>query len=325
MICLMAIVALIALAGCTPKNAEPVKFSSFDYFDTVTDVTVYGADEAEIARIYHAVYGRLHHVFDAFYPHTGVNGVYQLNRAGGEWAAVEPELLDLLLLCRDWQEVADATDVTQGALFRLWHAFRSEGGDLPTDAALEEAARHGGWALVEIDEENARVRLNDPNAALDLGAVAKGYAAGKLGEAIEGAGYQTYIIDAGGNVVAGYRERPFVVGVTDPINGGMLMRLSMNNLAAVTSGDYQRYREYEGVRYHHIVDTKTLRPADTGIRQVTVIHADSGFADYLSTSLFLMDYESGRAFCEDQGIDAIWLLEGGAVEMTEGARGLAVD
>ena len=316
---------LTLLAGCENQSAQSVRETYLDLFDTVTTLTVYAADEADVSQIAQDSYARLNDVFDAYAPHEGVDGLYQLNSADGEWATVDADLMNLLLLCRSWRDRAPELDVTRGALFELWRAFRDGERGLPTYDELAAAYAHGGWENVEIDEAGLRARLLDPEMRLDLGAVAKGYSAGKLAEALEAAGYESYIIDAGGNVVTGAREDPFVIGVTNPRGDGLVLKLSMEHRAAVTSGDYQRYRELDGVRYHHIIDTATLYPADHGIAQVTVVSPDSAYADFLSTTIFLMDYEAGRAFADEKGLCVVWVTTGGEILMTDSARRMVVD
>ncbi len=324
-IALLLIFSLSFLAGCGKRNAESVKRTYLDLFDTVTAVTVYDADEDDVSQIVSDTYARLNSVFDAYAPHEGVNGLYRLNAADGEWVPVDANLLDLLLLCRSWRDISGELDVTRGALFELWRAFREGERTLPTREELSEALSHGGWENVEIDEAGSRVRLLDPAMRIDVGAVAKGYSAGKLAEAFEAAGYSSYIIDAGGNVVSGEREKPFVIGITNPRGEGLVLKLSMEDMAAVSSGDYQRYREYEGKRYHHIIDVETLYPAEYGIAQVTVVAPDSAVADFFSTTIFLMDYEAGRAFADENGLSVVWVMDDGELRTTGGAREMVVN
>lgn len=327
-LCLLLALAAALLSGCADKTAaqaEKTTVTYYDYFDTVTSVSVYGASEVQINKIVDGTFGRLHAVFDAYAPHDGISGLYALNHAGGEWVTVEPELMTLIDLCATWRGEAPELDITYGALFELWRAFRDGERELPTEEELRAASAHSGWENVEIDRAGGRVRLDDPEMSLDLGAVAKGYASGILGKAIADAGYESYLVDAGGNVMTGAREKPFVIGVTNPRGDGILMKLSMENMAAVTSGDYQRYREYEGVRYHHLIDVSTLYPANNGTIQVTVLNTDSGYADFLSTTLFIMNYEEARAFADGHGIEAIWVMADGTTHMTDGARGMVVD
>ncbi len=317
-------ITLLPLTGCE-QAAQSAKETYYDLFDTATTVTVYTADEDAVSQIVANTYARLNDVFDAYAPHEGIDGLYALNNAGGEWVSLDSDLLALIILCRDNRAVAPELDITRGVLFEIWRAFRDGERDLPTTEELSAAYAHGGWEKVEIDPSQSRARLLDPEMRIDLGAVAKGYSAGQLAKALEAAGYPSYIIDAGGNVVTGARENPFVIGITNPRGTGLVLKLSMEHMAAVSSGDYQRYRDYEGKRYHHIIDTTTLYPADNGIAQVTIINADSAYADFLSTTLFLMDYDTGRAFAEENGLPVVWVMDDGTIQMTDAAHEMAVE
>ncbi len=110
------------------------------------------------------------------------------------------------------------------------------------------------------------------------------------------------------------------VGLLDP-DGGFLGVMPMEGGSAVTSGDYQRFYIVDGVRYGHIIDPATLYPA-RNFRQVTVIGPDSGEADFLSTALFILPYEKGRALAESLGYDALWVFADGSTAATDGAAAL---
>lgn len=310
---------LVLLAGCAREYGIGIReYVSWEYFDTLISIEYAGND---LDGVISCVLERQHAVFDMHAPHAGVNGVYALNAAEGEWVSVEPELLELLLLCRKWNGISPATDVTHGSLYELWRAFR-DGGVLPDDARLVAAKAAGGWENVEIDETAGRVRLLDSDAHLDMGAVAKGYACGRLADALEANGCTEYLISAGGSVTAGNRAQAYSIGVADPGGEGLAVIMEFTSLSAVTSGGYQRYRDLDGVRYHHLIDIDTLYPGAHCVLQATVICADPALGDFMSTCLFLTDYPEGRRLAEAAGVDAIWILDDGRVEMTDGAREL---
>ena len=200
---------------------------------------------------------------------------------------------------------------------------------LPDRAALEEAAKHCNIDDVIIDKENSTVFLKDPEMSLDLGAIAKGYAVEQSAKYLEEKQVQPMIISAGGDVrsigKAQEKDRDYwVVGIQNPDqpddNTSLRAVISIpEGYSVVTSGDYQRYFELDGVRYHHLIDPDTLMPGNK-FRSVTVVCSDSALADYLSTVLFLSDYERGKAMAEEFGVDVMWIDPEGKITMTEGFK-----
>ena len=188
---------------------------------------------------------------------------------------------------------------------------------------------------VILDAENKTVFFKDPELKLDVGAVAKGYAAELAAQSLLKGELSHFIINAGGNVRTGNPpldgRSNWSVGVQDPDANvltpdgtDVIELLYMHNMSSVTSGDYQRFFTLNGVSYHHLISPETLMPARF-MRAVTVLTEDSGLADLLSTALFLMSPEDGMAFLKEFGqpIEALWILNDGSLVMTEGAKKMA--
>ena len=148
-----------------------------------------------------------------------------------------------------------------------------------------------------------------------MGAVAKGYIADKLAEYFREKGVEKAIIDLGGNVVL---IGEYKVGIRSPFNPEEIFAtITAKDKSAVTSGAYQRYFEYEGKRYHHIIDPRTGYPSDSGIASVTVISPSSMQADALSTAIFVMGKDSISLCDIFPDTDAIIIMENGDVITTE--------
>jgi thiamine biosynthesis lipoprotein len=150
--------------------------------------------------------------------------------------------------------------------------------------------------------------------ALDLGAIAKGYAADEAARIIAAAGIPLGIIDLGGNIFA-YGEKAgggaWRIGIQDPLadRGSYLGFMDVRNKTVVTSGVYERFFETGGKRYHHILSTDTGRPAGTGLLSVTIIADHSIDADALSTAAFVLGYEAGAALAEAENAGAVFVFE----------------
>lgn len=359
-LCLMLCALLLAasLGGCTaPAARQPdttaapaqQKFSIlyFDTFDTLIQLTGYAVDEEtfnSVAESAHKSFQRLHMLFDAYHDYTaqGVVSVYTVNqRAAKEPVQIDPVLMDLLVFCRDNQpDLHGAVNVAMGSVLSIWHAYREAGLDDPASASLppmeelQAAAAHISMDDVVLDTENSTVFFKDPELQLDVGAVAKGYATEYVARQLAASAMPSFVISAGGNVRVGAApadgRAAWTIGVQKPegfilsnSENDMLAKFAVSDMSIVTSGDYQRYYTVEGRRYHHLIDPRTLMPG-AYYRAVTILTADSGLADLLSTAAFLLPYEESRALIEGlDGVEALWVMPDESIVMTDGAQALA--
>ena len=342
-----ALLALLLVALCLPAGAVMNKYSTMylDSFDTVITLIGYAESEEtfnEQADQVHEMFLYMHKLFDTYnsYEDEGIVSIFTLNeRAAQEPVAVDPILFSLLTFCKaNYALCHEQVNVAMGSVLSIWHEYREAGladpenAQLPPMEALEAASGHMNIDDLVLDEENMTVYFADPQLRLDVGAVAKGYATELISQMLLAGPMPSFIISAGGNVRTGISpqdgRKSWGVGIQDP--DGSVFGLSdyvevlyIHDISVVTSGDYQRYYEVDGQRYHHLIDPETLMP-DTDFRSVSIITEDSGYADMLSTAAFLMPYEESRAFIESlDGVDAIWLFPDGSMQMTDGAMKVA--
>ena len=314
--------------GCSVKPKQRYQTSYLELFDTVTSVVGYEDSEkafSEKAAWIHDELEAYDHLYDIYHEYPGLVNLRTINLHPGETFTVDQRIIDLLSLAEEADQFSGhRVNAMYGAVLRIWHEAREEGISHPENAflperdQLEAAAAHTGFDLIEINQEARTVRLLDSEASLDVGALAKGYAAQKVCESLP----EGYLLSVGGNVVA-TGPKPdgtaWTVGVQNPDTNGeaYIQKVALNKGAVVTSGDYQRLYMVDGVPYHHIIDPETMFPGNKW-RAVTVITKDSGLADALSTALFLVDQEEGRKLLERFEAEALWIAKDGEIMYTSG-------
>jgi thiamine biosynthesis lipoprotein len=180
------------------------------------------------------------------------------------------------------------------------------------------------YTLVNLDPEDEMVWLHEKGMLLGLGGIAKGYALDRAGEVLREAGFSSFLLQAGGQVLMEGRrgDRHWRVGIRDPRGGpdDYFATLDAENVSVSTSGDYESYFILDGRRYHHILDPHTGWPAE-GIRSVTIVAADATLADALSTAVFVLGPEVGMDVVEGlTGVEAVIVDAAGEVHTTEGVR-----
>ena len=341
LICLCAVLGLlVVLTGC-PNSAhkeEPKGMVYFTFFDTVSNIYSYAGDSDEefnancegVATILE----EYHRLFDIYYEYSGVNNLKTINSsAGGDPVEVDQKLIDFLLYAKELYAVTNGEmNVMMGSVLSLWHDCREAAtaspanASIPTQEALLQAALHTDISLLEIDKENRTVRITDPAARIDVGALGKGYATEKAAEYLRGKGADGYVLNIGGNIrIIGHKPdgSGWGTGIKNPADPSQYaLKLTIADTSCVTSGDYERYYTVNGVKYHHVIDKDTLMPA-AFFSSVTVITPNSGLADALSTALFSMSYEEGLALVNGiGGVEVLWITGDGAQYTTPGIQDL---
>ena len=319
---LVLFLSLLLLVGCTklpqPSANKQYTATFLELFDTVTTVVGQAESKEAFEKTAYAIRDDLqtyHQLFDIYEEYPGINNLKTVNdQAGIAPVQVDSRIIQMLLDCKVYYEATDGrVNVAMGSVLKLWHEAREEGindpsqAKLPDENALVEAARHTDLSKLIIDEAASTVYLSDSHMRLDVGAIAKGWAAQKVaGNAPKG-----LLISVGGNVCAtGPKDgigTPWVVGIQNPDGGeNYLHTLAITGGCVVTSGDYQRAYVVDGKVYHHIIDPDTRYPSAYW-RSVTVVCADSGLADALSTALFLLPREAGQSLLDQWNAEAMWV------------------
>ena len=250
---------------------------------------------------------------------SAVNGA-----AGQQPVVISQETFDLLTQAVELSARTNgAFDVTWAALRGQWD-FKAQPPKLPDAEALDDALRRTGWRKLKLDAATRTAFLTQRGMAIGLGGIAKGHAIDRAADVLRRAGLRRFIVDGGGDIyVAGEKANgvPWRLGVQDPRDPKQLIgALEVRDAALVTSGDYERYFEVGGRRYHHIIDLKTGYPAERS-RAVTVRARNATLADALATALFVLGPKRGIAVANSmEGVEAAIVGPDGRLHTTEGLR-----
>ena len=332
---LLALILVLLLAGCSApavQNSTDTKIyeaTFLELFDTLT--VVKGSAESEetfqeTAQFVHDELEHYHRLFDIYTDYEGLNNLKTINdMAGIAPVEVGDAVIALLKDCRSYYDLTGGkVNVAMGSVLKLWHDARDHGindpvnAKLPDMAALEAASAHVSFDSILIDEAARTVYISDPEVQLDVGAVAKGWAAQRVAERMP----PNMLLSVGGNVCATgpkTADTPWVIGIQNPDGADYLHTLYVRGGSYVTSGDYQRAFTVDGKSYHHIIDPETLMPS-VYWRSVTVICEDSGLADALSTALFVLPQDEGQKLLDQTGAMAIWVDAQGGIYYSPGVK-----
>lgn len=249
--------------------------------------------------------------------------VSRINRhAGKDGVPVSPDTFEVTKEALRVAELTDgAFDPTVGALAEVWGPS-GERAVVPTKEEVESRLAFVGYRGVVLDEEGPRIGLAREGMSLNLGGVAKGYIAERAAEELKARGVTRGIVRAGGDMVV-FQDNgaPFTIGIKHPRKGGLIGELYLENGTAPTSGDYERFFEKDGVRYHHILDPRTGFPA-RGTQAVTLAAQDPTTADALATGVFVMGPTRGMELIERlEGVEGLIVDEDGVVRVSSGFKG----
>lgn len=294
------ILAFTVFVSC---GKRPMDKKQGFFFDTVVSISLEKNDIKKADETF-ALCSEMENIFSRT---KEGSELWKLNN--GELTSLSPNIQKVIEFSLSVSKMSEgAFDITVAPLSDLWNV--KERTVPPSETEITNALSNVGYESISLSP------LNTQKATIDLGGIAKGYAADKIVEILRQDGVKNAIVDLGGNVAL---IGEYSIGITDPFNPeNLYAKIKLKDKSAVTSGAYQRYFDYEGKRYHHIIDPRTGKCADSGLACVTVISSSSMEADALSTAIFVLG-KDGISLCDKfSDTDALLITSDGEIITTDG-------
>ena len=304
----------LLLTGCSGAKSSTQIDQDLTYtdmlFDTVIKIQILDpADESILDGL-----KKLGEKYDTMFSTTNTDSeLYKLNHANGQPFTVSSETANLIQEGIHYSELSGgAFDLTIEPVSALWD-FKADKPTVPSSDAIAQAVSHVDYTKVDIQDNT--VTLEDPEAGIDLGAIAKGYIADQVKTYLQKQGIKHAIINLGGNVdVIGTKPdgNKYNIGIQKPFDesGEAITSVQLKDQTVVTSGIYERYFKKNGKLYHHILDPRTGYPCENNLYSVSIITDSSTKADALSTTCFLLGYEKGMELIQSMdGVKAIFITD----------------
>src|SRR5580698_5434830 len=308
-------------AAALPAHAEWVTRVTDGIMGTRITVELWSEDKAKAEAAVDAVLDEMRHIDESMSTYKPTSEVSQVNAKAADGPMhISKELFDLLTTAKQYSEITDgAFDITYASVGYMYDFRRHV---RPDDAEIAKALPAINYLHVILDPANQTVKFSQKGVRIDLGGIAKGYSVDRGIDVLKGLGYTRAYVGAGGDsrILGDRFGKPWVVGVRDPMKGegNVIARIPLENAAISTSGDYERFFDEGGVRYHHIIDPKTGHSASK-VRSATVIGPFATRTDGLSKTAFVLGPDKAlEIYNKLDDIDAIIVKLDGTVVYSKG-------
>jgi thiamine biosynthesis lipoprotein len=305
--------AIAMLSGCGRETGE--QHQTLYIFGTLLEVSAHAADPVDFRQAVRHLDRRLQQMHRDWHAWKGEGELMRLNRAfaQGEGFILSAQMADLLRQGQDYFRLSDGLfNPAIGRLVALWGFHNDElPSGQPPDSRQIQALVAAAPGMDDLHLKGSRISSDKRRVQLDLGAYAKGYALNLALDQLRAEGLANVIVNAGGDLcVAGrHGERPWRIGVRHPQGRGVIAALELQDGECVmTSGNYERYREFEGIRYGHIIDPRSGYPVDH-VASATVISRQGGLADAAATALSVAGPGEWQRIAAQMAVDRVMLVD----------------
>jgi len=318
------ICVLLILIFITGNNKKPYIVSEFYSLGTLNQLKVYGKNAKKA--IEQSIL-KLSEIDDKMSVFKEDSEISKINKqAGNQPRIVSKDTYYVIKKALEYCSLSKgAFDITIGPIVALW-GIGKKGARIPGINEIKEKLKSVNYKDIVIDKNTSSVLLKNEKQEIDVGGIAKGYAADEVKNILIKNGIKSALINLGGNIfVLGTKEdgSPYSVGIQDPFKarGEFALTISVINKSVVTSGNYERYFTAEGKRFHHIINPSTGYPSESDIVSATIISNNSIDGDGLSTGVYIMGIHKAIKLIEEiKGVDAIFITKNKEVYATSGIR-----
>jgi len=323
---LMVVFIPLSLIACGNNNQQ---YTRTDFMmDTVIQVTAYGRNAKKAVD---ESMEKLKEIDNLMSSQKSGSDIQKINEnAGKKYVKVNPETVYVIKTALKYGEISGGNfDITIAPLINLW-GIGTDHAHVPTESQIKDAMKYINYKDVLLDEKNDEVKLSRKGMSIDLGGIAKGYAADEIENIMKENGVKHALINLGGSSVYLYGSKPdgsnWNIGIQNPFGdkGKYFAIVSGKDMLIDTSGNYERYFIQNGKRYHHILNPFTGYPAESGVVSTTIVSTNikSIDADALSTITFILGVDKGMKLIESMpGVDAIFVTPDYKVYATSGLKG----
>jgi thiamine biosynthesis lipoprotein len=304
-------------------NGKPISKTGF-LLGTIVEVKIY---EQVDEKVFDEVFNILNDIENKMSINIETSEVSKINKnAGVNSVKVSEETFHVIDKGKYYSAISDGFfDISIGPVVKLW-GIGTENPQIPSNEQLKDSLGKVDYRNIELDSSNHSVKLTKKGMIVDLGGIAKGYAADRIAEYLRSNNIDSAIINLGGNVYAlGAKPNssPWKIGIQDPVKprGTYLGILEVKSKSVVSSGVYERYFEHNGKRYHHILNPFTGYPVENSLMSITIVSDKSIDGDGLSTAVFSLGLKKGFELIDSlKGIEAIFIDKNKKVYITRGLK-----
>lgn len=317
----ISLILMIFIVGCSTKDVDNPIYRTEIIMGTTVGVTLYENGSEEVLD---KVFKRVQEIENLVSINKEETEIDKLNEnAGISPVKLSDTSFEIIEKALYYSKLSTGGyDLTVGPLVKLWNIGLPEA-KVPTQEEIDEVIKNIDYTKVVLNKDTKEVFLSQKGMLLDLGSIAKGYAADEIVKILKEENINSAIIDLGGNIYAlGLKEgnKNWKIGIQNPFDnrGKIVGSLEVSNKTVVTSGVYERYIEQDGQTYHHILNPETGYPYETDIAGVSIIADKSIDGDALSTLVFTKGLEKGLELVENiDGVDAIFITNNKEVYVTK--------